>query len=165
MRRLLIVLSFIFWALCEGAGAQNVYVISTGVSDYPGTENDLRLPARDAKAFYRLCIQNASANAVLLTDSNATKSHILSEARKLFAKVKKNDIVIFYFSGHGYPGGFHAYDGKLPYSDIRDVFSQCKSKNKMIFADACFSGDIREGEGTEQRDSALSERRGRYQQR
>lgn len=148
MRRFLLTSLFVFWALCASVGAQNLYIICSGVSDYPGERNDLTLPARDAKAIFRLYCKNADADAVLLTNSNATKSHIISETRKLFAKAGKDDIVVFYFSGHGYPGGFHAYDEKLPYSDVRKLFAKCKAKNKMIFADACFSGDIREGDST-----------------
>ena len=126
--------------------AQNIFMISAGVTDYPGTQNDLSLPAKDAKAVYRLYKKNARAEAVLLTDSNATKNHIIQETRRVFNKAKADDIVVFFFSGHGFKGGFLAYDDYLSYDEIRKLFSSCRAKNKMIFADACFSGDIREGE-------------------
>lgn len=133
--------------LCAGrSGAQDIYLVSAGVTDYPGTRMDLTHPADDAKALYRLYKKNAhSVTAVLLTDSNATKGHILQEMRRLYNKAKPDDIVVFFFSGHGFQGGFVPYDDYLTYDEIRRVFSQCKAKNKMIFADACFSGDLREG--------------------
>jgi uncharacterized caspase-like protein len=101
---------------------------------------------------YRLYGKNTQSQTVLLTNSNATKNHITTEARKLFGKAGKNDIVVLFFSGHGYKGGFVAYDDYLSYSDVRKLISSCKAKNKMIFADACFSGDIRDGESTGRND-------------
>ena len=123
--------------------SRNVYLVSAGISDYPGTVNDLNLPANDAKAIYRLYLKNSKAKAVLLTNGNATKDNILTKARSHFANAKKDDIVVFFFSGHGYPGGFCAYDELLPYHELKKVFASCKAKNKMIFADACFSGEFR----------------------
>lgn len=127
--------------------AQHIYFVSVGIADYPGFRNDLVLPVHDAQDLYDLYDSNTNATSVLLTDSVADKKRILRESRKLFGKAGKNDIVILFFSGHGYPGGFVAHDGFLAYEEIRQLFSQCKARSKMIFADACFSGDIREGTG------------------
>ena len=128
--------------------AQNLYLVSAGVADYPGTWNDLRLAAEDARAVHRLFKKNARAESILLTNRNASKNRILTSARNLFSKAGPDDIVVFFFSGHGYQGGFCAYDEELTYPEIRRLFSACKARNKMIFADACFSGDMREGRGT-----------------
>lgn len=126
------------------ADAQNIYLVSVGVSDYPGKVNDLILPAQDARALHRLYKLNAKVTSVLLTDSRARKKHILSESKKLFDKAERNDIVVLFFSGHGVKGGFAAYDGLLLNEEIRQLFSGCKARSKMVFADACFSGDIRD---------------------
>lgn len=123
--------------------AQKVYLVAAGIGDYPGTGNDLRLPAMDARTINRLYRTNSSAETMLLTDDNATVSNIKAGMRKLFKKAGKDDIVVFFFSGHGYPGGFMAYDGKLTYGVVKELFAESESLNKMIFADACFSGDIR----------------------
>ena len=147
---------FLVWMLLclipLGAGAQSIYLVSAGVSDYPGDSSDLVRPAEDARAVHRLFKKNARATSVLLTDRNANKGRILTSARNLFAQAGTDDIVVFFFSGHGLPGGFVAYDEIIGYSEIRRVFAACKAKNKMIFADACFSGDLREGNGTAQND-------------
>ena len=81
----------------------------------------------------------------MLTNSNATKSAILSKLRSTFAKASENDIIVFFFSGHGSKGAFCAYDAQIPYSEIRQAMASSKAKNKMIFADACFSGKMRQG--------------------
>ena len=40
-------------------------------------------------------------NITLLTNETATKARIYEEMRLMKEKVKENDLVIFYFSGHG----------------------------------------------------------------
>jgi uncharacterized caspase-like protein len=127
-----------------GVDAQNIYLLSVGVANYPGTVNDLYLAADDAIAMHKLYQQNTNATSILLTNSLASKSRILSEANILFSNAKPDDIVVFFFSGHGGDGGFYAYDGLLSYEEVRRVFSSCRARNKMIFADACFAGDMRE---------------------
>ena len=121
----------------------NVYVLSIGIADYPGDRNDLLLPVTDAIDISNLYKSHYSANTKLLINSSATRQSIIDSANLLFAKAKKNDTVVIFFSGHGYPGGFVAYDTFLEYDDIKDIFSICKSRHKMVFADACYSGTIR----------------------
>ena len=122
----------------------DVYLVTVGVSDYPGTVNDLHLPAQDARAMSQLYKTNSKAHVSLLVNEQATRSAIIKQMKEQFAKAKKDDIVVLFFSGHGAPGVFCAYDGNLSYSDIRKAMAGSKSNNKMIFADACFSGKIRQ---------------------
>ena len=133
--------------ICALAYSQNVYVVAVGIADYPGTKNDLNLPVADAEAIVELYSLNKSAQTRLLTNSNATKNAIISSTKALFGKAKSNDIVVLFFSGHGYPGGFAAYDEMLDYTDVRTIFAASKSKHKMVFADACFSGTLRDASG------------------
>ena len=147
MKTIRISLFLLLLLLSVQVRAQKIFLVSVGVTDYPGSSIDLTLPAQDARAMHRLYKTNANATSVVLTDSKAQRKRILQEAQKLFSKAGQNDIVVFFFSGHGYPGGFMAYDENLTYEDIRRLFSGCRARNKMIFADACFSGDIRENTG------------------
>lgn len=133
------------WLLCHPATMRaDVWLVSVGISDYPGVENDLRLPVKDAETIAGLYDKNATAHTVLLTDDKATVSAIVNKMNSLYARAKKDDIVVFFFSGHGSRGAFCAYDGFLDYSRIRDSMAKSRSKNKMIFADACFSGKMRQ---------------------
>lgn len=120
-----------------------VFLVSVGISDYPGTSSDLTLPAKDAEAICWIYSKNTSVAKVLLLNEKATVENITSSIRKIFALAGTDDIVVFFFSGHGYPGGFVAYDGQLSYTQIRNAMATSKCKNKMIFADACYSGKIR----------------------
>ena len=139
-----IICTFILFNLAVTANAKT-YLVAVGVSDYPGTDKDLRLPANDAATVQYIYSKNSNAESVLLTNSNATKSAVLSKLRSTFAKASENDIIVFFFSGHGSKGAFCAYDAQIPYSEIRQAMASSKAKNKMIFADACFSGKMRQG--------------------
>lgn len=128
--------------LCAEASAK-VYLVSAGISDYPGTANDLTLPANDAKTITWLYSKNTNVEYKQLIDHQATSAHILQAIQTVFAHAGVDDIIVFFFSGHGYPGGFLAYDERLSYAKIRKAMARSKAKNKMIFADACYSGKIR----------------------
>ena len=122
------------------------YLVSVGVSDYPGTTYDLRLPDSDAKIIKYIYSKNSDAEIVLLTNSNATKNNILAKMRSTFSKACSNDIIVLFFSGHGSPEGtFCAYDDYIQYSEIRQVMAASKAKTKIIYADACFAGNMRQG--------------------
>ena len=122
-----------------------VHLVSVGIADYPGTANDLNLPTKDAESVKWLYEKNSNAVTLKLINNQATREAILSAIRTTFKYSSTDDIVVFFFSGHGYKGGFVAYDGFLSYDEIRQAMSVTHCKNKMIFADACFSGKMRQG--------------------
>lgn len=135
---------FVMAMLCGVGEAQaKVYLVSVGISDYPGIGNDLSLPVNDAKTITWLYSKNVELQYCQLLDSEATVAKIVAAMNKVYAKAGANDQVVFFFSGHGYDGGFVAYDGRLDYSKIQKAMAKSKCKNKMIFADACFAGSMR----------------------
>lgn len=148
----LLIFSLMLFVFCFFAESKT-FLVSIGVSDYshyPFRVMSLRLPIRDAKTVVDIYSinrtkkkDNGSIDYVLLLDSLATKDRIVRAMNKVYRQADEDDIVVFFFSGHGYNGGFCAYDGDVEYSDIRKVMSKSKSKNKMIFADACRSGGLR----------------------
>ncbi len=126
------------------AGART-YLVSVGVSDYPGVENDLTLPAKDAATIQYVYAQNKNTESVVLTNSGATCRQVKAQLQALFSKATANDNIVFFFSGHGVNGAFCLYDGMLSYSSLRKLMASSKARHKMVFADACFSGNMREG--------------------
>ncbi len=83
----------------------------------------------------------------LLIDEDATRSNILYALRTTFARADDNDVVLFYFSGHGIEGAFLPidYDGvhnKLLHSEVRDLLASTRAKHKIVVADACHSGGL-----------------------
>lgn len=122
------------------------YLVSVGIADYsgyPSKINNLRLTTNDARAVVELYSLNTSVDYSILLNEKATKDRIVRAIKKVFKKATEDDIVVFFFSGHGYPGGFCAYDGNLGYDEIRSAMAQSKSKNKMMFVDACRAGGMR----------------------
>ena len=138
---------------------ENTYAIIICIADYQNlTEEtgDLEFTVNDAVSFYNFLKSNKGgavpeSNLVLLTDARATRTNIINSAKTLFAKAKKNDRVIFYFSGHGDSGCFLPYDftllgqNILYFSDVKSIFRSAKCKTKLLFADACFSGSMKDG--------------------
>lgn len=143
----------ILLAVCLGANART-YLVSVGIADYSGFPqkiNNLRLTTEDAKTIVDLYSKNTSVDYSILLNDKATKDRIIRAIKKVFNKASAGDIVVFFFSGHGYPGGFCAYDGNLGYDEVRKAMSESMSKNKMMFVDACRSGGMRVDEAASQR--------------
>ena len=121
------------------------YIVAVGINDYSKVQgaDNLRLPVNDATDFAALFKRNNSATYTLLTDSRATRNNIVAAMKNVYSKAGKDDTIIFYFSGHGYHGGYLAYDGKLPYETVRKAMSRKGVKCKLVFADACHAGGMR----------------------
>lgn len=83
----------------------------------------------------------------LLIDEDATHANIIQAMRQTFLRADENDVVLFYFSGHGLQGAFLPvdYDGidnRLEHYQIRDALIATRAKHKLVLADACHSGSL-----------------------
>lgn len=136
-----------FCALCLTAQAQKTYVFSVGIADYREI-NDLRYTENDVAVFNQI-MANHTDEIYTLTGSQATHANVIKTIRTVFAQATVDDAVIFFFSGHGYEGGFCCYDmkpgsyiGGISYKEMQILFRNCRAGRKMVFADACFSGGL-----------------------
>ncbi len=127
-----------------GSNAQKVYAVCVGVADYPDEINDLKLPANDAKTIQWLYHKNRKAESVLITNKDATLANVTKAMNTLFAKAKEKDIIVLFFSGHGSKGAFRCYDEALNYDVVRQAMAKSKSRHKIVFADACYAGKMRQ---------------------
>lgn len=125
----------------------NTYVVSVGIADYKYI-NDLRFTERDAITFDDI-MSGITEERIILLGRDATHANISRTIRSAFAKAKTDDTVIFFFSGHGYEGGFCCYDmrpnsyiGGISYQEMQILFRNCRSEKKIVIADACFSGGL-----------------------
>ena len=149
MKRCLIFLLVSWCLLIASVLAQkgDIYVVSVGIADYQ-TISDLTLPEKDAKAIAEL-YKTQTKNVILITGKYATKARVLKSLKDQFGRAKEQDMIVFAFSGHGYPGGVCPYDmsakneSGVSYREIRSILKQSRAKRKIVFADACFSGGIR----------------------
>jgi len=85
----------------------------------------------------------------LLVDEDASKRNIMEAMRNTFSKADDNDVLLFYFSGHGLKGAFLPtdYDGhnnRLEHESIKELLAQSRAKHKLVLADACHSGSLYE---------------------
>ncbi len=133
---------FLFFASIIHIQAK-VYVVSVGIADYPGKENDLRISDNDAKTIAKVFQATKDASVKILTNEDATQSALLSTMHTLFEDAQSDDAVVLYFSGHGTPGALACHDGLLTYQHIFKMLKGCKANKKIIIADACFSGKMR----------------------
>ncbi len=133
------------------------YLVSVGVADYagfPSKINNLRLTTTDAKTIANIYANNTAVDYALLLDDKATKSRIIKAMKKVYRNAGKDDIIVFFFSGHGFPGGFCAYDGNLTYKAVREAMAESKCKNKMMFVDACRAGGMRVEASTAEKETS-----------
>ena len=132
------------------------WAVIVGVADYENSNDiitDLSYTADDARDLYNRLRPFWGADHIkLLIDSQATKAGIQSAITGwLDSKEGDDDIVLFFFSGHGVQGGGHEYlrpYDALPYSyanDIRDDtlndwLDTLESGNMVVILDSCYSG-------------------------
>ncbi|KAF9061962.1 hypothetical protein BDP27DRAFT_309721 [Rhodocollybia butyracea] len=78
-----------------------IHAIIVGIDqypDYPPLSNSVRDTRRMSDILIKLGADKK--NITLLTDSRATKDGILQELQSLPARVKRNDPIVFFFSGY-----------------------------------------------------------------
>lgn len=117
------------------------FVLSIGVSNYQNSENNLSQSTKDAKQF-KTVMTNHTKDVTILTSKYANRDNILEKLRAISNRAQKGDIIILFFSGHGYPGGIVAYDKTLTYQEINDVLANSSASAKICFVDACHSGSV-----------------------
>ncbi|RVU03132.1 caspase family protein [Mucilaginibacter limnophilus] len=137
-----------------------IYAVVVGVNaDAVKGSGKLQFAEQDAIAFANyLKSPNAGAvsagNLQLLVGAKATRSAILNATAAAFSRATKDDLVIFYFSGHGVSGdtpgsGYlvpadYENDQMLvtgvPMLQLLQLMNNSKAKMKEVFIDACHAG-------------------------
>ncbi len=141
----------------KNAVEPNLYLITIGTSKYLDNNFNLQYAAKDAKDVAELFKKDHYFNKVIvktLTDEQVTKENI--EKLKLFlADATINDEVIIFVAGHGvldvdlnYYLASHDMDFNdpakrgIPYEDVEKLLDGIKPLKKILFVDACHSGEI-----------------------
>jgi len=148
------------------------YAIVVGISDYPGTANDLGYCDDDAEDMYFALIKSydfRKNNIVKLVDKEdtevsggtlvATREAILTAIEELSTKVDSSDEVVFFFSGHGMKGiaddwdkermdeAVVAHDGTgfAPIWDgeLKAAFSEFDTSRIIFVFDTCLAGGMK----------------------
>ncbi len=128
-----------------------VWAVVVGVAAYDHMPA-LRYTDDDAYRFYAF-LKSLEGGALpdeqvsVLVDEDATRDNILGTMNELFSQAGPNDLIVFYFSGHGLNGSFlpidfDGFNNKITHEEIAKAFNKCKAKFKLCLADACHSGSL-----------------------
>ncbi|MBA7631929.1 hypothetical protein ES703_39466 [subsurface metagenome] len=134
---------------------KKAFAIIVGVSNYPGTSNDLMYCRSDAITMHTMLRSQYNfipANMIFLTDSEATRSAIFNAFTTIKNQMSSEDIFFFYFSGHGGEASstLHyicPYDS-IPFNpsifiydlELDNLLDQLPCQEKFVMVDACNSG-------------------------
>jgi hypothetical protein len=94
----------------EGAMAKKLYGLLVGINDYPSPVPKLSGCVNDIEAFSEYLQARAdekefeSPELLVLKDSEATREAIIKGFQKHLSKAGKDDVALFYYSGHGAQG-------------------------------------------------------------
>lgn len=136
----------------------DLYVIALGVSNYVESNYNLNFASKDAKDFVRFFTRpNLIYNetySLLLTDSMVTLNG-LSKLNDFLQKPGPNDVVLCFIAGHGVLDKNYDYflashdmnfknpsDKGIPYEFFETLLDNTRSRKKVLFIDACHSGEI-----------------------
>jgi len=132
-----------------GANRTRYHVVCVGISDYADNSLDLNYAVKDARAMNALFdfYNKADVQTYLVTDRAATHNGILDTLRKALNNARPQDVLLFFYSGHGEEGGLIPHDYRrgvpssaLSYTEIMNVLNQKRLKIKGLILDACHSG-------------------------
>jgi tetratricopeptide (TPR) repeat protein len=146
---------------------QDKWALVVGISKYQDSSINLRYASKDAKDFYDYLVKEAHFqpdHIRLLLDEKATKVNILASLGDNFLNrtAGPDDLVVFYFSGHGSPSSAdsagdnylvaHDTDKNsllataIPIQEFTNLIKKHVHTDRMILAmDACHSGAAEPG--------------------
>lgn len=128
-----------------------VWAVVVGVASYDHMPS-LRYTDDDAYRFYAF-LKSLEGGALpdeqvsVLIDEEASRENILQTMDDVFGMAGPNDLIIFYFSGHGLNGSFlpidfDGFNNKLAHEEVAKAFNKSKARFKLCLADACHSGSL-----------------------
>lgn len=136
-----VILSFLLAIISLAAINARTFVLATGVSNYGNEDANLRQTTKDAKRFKEV-METQTKDITILTSSNVTRDNVLEKLRAICNRAQKGDQVVFFYSGHGMPGGICGYDKVISYDDIVEILSGSEASAKICYIDACHAGSM-----------------------
>ena len=130
-----------------------VYAVVVGVARYLHMQS-LNYTDDDAYRMYAF-LKSPEGGAlpddqlVIMVDESATRNKIIKNMEEVFGRAGKDDMILFYFSGHGEKEGllpidYNGYDNVLEHKTISKILNKTKARYKVCITDACYSGTMEE---------------------
>ena len=137
--------------------ASNLHIISLGCSKYQQSEYDLNFAEKDANDVVKYFSKTDEFDQVFVTkfvNEDVTKSK-LKELKSFVKKVNTNDVILLFIAGHGVLDADLNYyiashdmdftkpqDKGIPIDFFDELLDNTKCLKKLMFIDACHSGEI-----------------------
>jgi len=138
----------------------NCFILSIGINKYENENLDLNYARPDAQAFSDLMKKKSSKlfNNVFiykLLDKDATREKILAAMDEISSKIKKEDVFVFFYAGHGSNVDNQFYfittentglyqqeklGSAISVKELQEKFKKISALKQVIFVDACQSG-------------------------
>lgn len=122
-------------------------MVLIGIGNYPGSSNDLPFSLNELESFKTTLINGGKieeSHIRTITDEMANKSAVIHAIQWLATNADSNDVVIFYYIGHG---GHNAtneslilYDTVLLDGELNTYIDAIHARNIIIILDCCYSG-------------------------
>jgi hypothetical protein len=145
------------------SGLQKVadcHILSIGINKYENENMNLTFARNDAEAFAAEIKENGTdlfnkINTYILVDKEATRANIMATLDKIASTIRKEDLFIFFFAGHGSTvdnafyfiptevTGMYQADklkGAIHVADLQEKFKKVPALKQLLLVDACHSG-------------------------
>ena len=130
-----------------------VYAVVVGVARYLHMQS-LNFTDDDAYRMYAF-LKSPEGGAltddqiIIMIDESATRDKVIKSMKEMFSKAEKDDMILFYFSGHGEKEGllpidYNGYDNVLEHKVISEILNESKARYKVCITDACYAGTMEE---------------------
>lgn len=140
----------------SAAHRPRIFAVVVGLSNYQDSRLNLQYSSKDAGIFVEylkkaMPIEVSTGSVTLLQNEQATANNIREAMGRVFSTATSQDLILFYFSGHGDKGKFIPYDfpAYLNHSEIRDMLNKTNAAYRICIADACFSGSMLDSTSTQ----------------
>ncbi|MCB9189762.1 MAG: caspase family protein [Flavobacteriales bacterium] len=135
----------------------DLYFVGIGVSEYEDTTKNLKYATKDIMDVEKTFVKSKTFNKTntLTLFNNGVVLDSLTAIDDFLADAKVGDAVIIYYAGHGmlnkeleyylasYDNNFYKPEERgIPYQYLEDKLVNCKSRKKLLFLDACHSGEV-----------------------
>ena len=140
----------------------NAYAVIIGISSYQNSGangfQELAFADDDAESFRDMLLRLgwSPSHIKLLVNENAKRNDILIALESWLTKVGPEDMIVLFWSGHGFPDPedpekvyFACYDTKIniPATGYRmdritSILKERNAKNVVVFADTCHAGKL-----------------------
>lgn len=141
---------------------RSAYAVIIGISRYENSGPDgfknLAFADDDAEAFRDMLLRLGWSNSRIKTliNENAKRNDVLIALESWLTKVGPNDMIVLFWSGHGYPDPedpekvyFACYDTQLNIpatgyrmDSVRQILQERNAKNVIVLADTCHAGKL-----------------------